>query len=169
MYVKEIRSKFHTLKIFLDKISYSKISWNLDTNFWHYFPNFLLNCINIRKFPEICTQIFWHCFPNFLLNYINIRKFPEAWTQSLALLPEFPFKLHKYSKIFWNLDTNFWYCFLNFLLYYINKPTRRTFCMYLFYNFCTNLHVSNDHFVLLYSAAQYKPCKALFVLSCRIQ
>ena len=31
---------------------------------------------------------------------------------------------------------------------YINKPTRCTFCMYLFYNFCTTLHVSNDHFVL---------------------
>ena len=30
---------------------------------------------------------------------------------------------------------------------YINKPTRCTFCMYLFYNFCTTLHVSNDHFV----------------------
>ena len=30
---------------------------------------------------------------------------------------------------------------------YINKPTRSTFCMYLFYNFCTTLHVSNDHFV----------------------
>ena len=30
---------------------------------------------------------------------------------------------------------------------YINKPTRCTFCMYLFYNFCTILHVSNDHFV----------------------
>ena len=29
----------------------------------------------------------------------------------------------------------------------INKPTRCTFCMYLFYNFCTILHVSNDHFV----------------------
>ena len=27
---------------------------------------------------------------------------------------------------------------------YINKPTRCTFCMYLFYNFCTTLHVSND-------------------------
>ena len=31
-------------------------------------------------------------------------------------------------------------------VYYINKPTRCTFCMYLFYNFCTTLHVSNDHF-----------------------
>ena len=30
---------------------------------------------------------------------------------------------------------------------YINKPTRCTFCMYLFYNFCTTLHVSKDHFV----------------------
>ena len=30
---------------------------------------------------------------------------------------------------------------------YINIPTRCTFCMYLFYNLCTNLHVLNDHFV----------------------
>ena len=30
---------------------------------------------------------------------------------------------------------------------YINKPTRRTFCTYLFYNLCTTLHVTNDHFV----------------------
>ena len=30
---------------------------------------------------------------------------------------------------------------------YVNKPTRRTFSMYLFYNFCTTLHVSNDRFV----------------------
>ena len=30
---------------------------------------------------------------------------------------------------------------------YINKPTRCTFCMYLFYNFCTIRHVSNGHFV----------------------
>ena len=30
---------------------------------------------------------------------------------------------------------------------YINKPTRYTSCMYLFYNFCTTLHVSKDHFV----------------------
>ena len=30
---------------------------------------------------------------------------------------------------------------------YINKQTRCTFCMYLFYNFCTTLHVSSDHFV----------------------
>ena len=30
---------------------------------------------------------------------------------------------------------------------YINKPTRCAFCMYLFCNFCTNLHVSNDHFI----------------------
>ena len=30
---------------------------------------------------------------------------------------------------------------------YIHKPTRCTFCMYLFYNLCTTLHVSNDHFV----------------------
>ena len=30
---------------------------------------------------------------------------------------------------------------------YINKPTRCTFCMYLFYNFCTTLHVSKDHFI----------------------
>ena len=29
----------------------------------------------------------------------------------------------------------------------IKGPTRCTFCMYLFYNFCTTLHVSNDHFV----------------------
>ena len=29
----------------------------------------------------------------------------------------------------------------------INKPTRCTFCMYLFYNLCTTLHVSNYHFV----------------------
>ena len=26
----------------------------------------------------------------------------------------------------------------------INKPTECTFCMYLFHNFCTTLHVSND-------------------------
>ena len=30
---------------------------------------------------------------------------------------------------------------------YINKPTICTFCMYLFYNFCTTLHVWNDHFL----------------------
>ena len=30
---------------------------------------------------------------------------------------------------------------------YINKPTRWAFCMYLFYNLCTTLHVSNGHFV----------------------
>ena len=30
---------------------------------------------------------------------------------------------------------------------YVNKPTRWTFCTYLFYNLCKNLHVSNDHFV----------------------
>ena len=30
---------------------------------------------------------------------------------------------------------------------YINKPIRCTLCMYLFYNFCTGLHVSNDYFV----------------------
>ena len=30
---------------------------------------------------------------------------------------------------------------------YINKPTRCTFCMYLFYNLSTTLHVSNDYFV----------------------
>ena len=29
----------------------------------------------------------------------------------------------------------------------INKPTRRTFCMYLFYNLFVTLHVSNDYFV----------------------
>ena len=30
---------------------------------------------------------------------------------------------------------------------YINKPTRCTFCIYLFYNLYTTLHVSNDHFI----------------------
>jgi hypothetical protein len=30
---------------------------------------------------------------------------------------------------------------------YKNKPTSCTFCMYLFYNLCTTLHVSNDYFV----------------------
>ena len=30
---------------------------------------------------------------------------------------------------------------------YINKPTRYIFCIYLLYNLCTTLHVSNDHFV----------------------
>ena len=60
---------------------------------------------------------------------------------------------------------------------YINKQTRCTFCMYLFYNFCTTLHVSKDNFVhqsgihkFTVSAAQYKPCKRAFtwfVLSCR--
>ena len=35
-------------------------------------------------------------------------------------------------------------CILN---NYIKKTTRCTFCMYLFYNFCTTLRVSNDHFV----------------------
>ena len=34
-----------------------------------------------------------------------------------------------------------------FIFFYINKPTRCTFCMCLFYNFCTTLHVSNDHSV----------------------
>ena len=28
----------------------------------------------------------------------------------------------------------------------INRPTRCTFCVYLFYNLCTTLHVSNDYF-----------------------
>ena len=31
----------------------------------------------------------------------------------------------------------------------MNKPTRCTFCMYLFYSFCTTLHVSIDHFIIL--------------------
>ena len=48
---------------------------------------------------------------------------------------------------------------------YINKPTRCTFCMYLFYNLCTTLHVSNGNFfhhqefIITLSAALYKPCK----------
>ena len=42
---------------------------------------------------------------------------------------------------------------------YIYKPTRCTFRICLFYNFCTTLHVSNDHFVhhqefMIYSILQ---------------
>ena len=29
---------------------------------------------------------------------------------------------------------------------YINKPTTCTFCVYLFHNFCANLHISNGYF-----------------------
>ena len=48
--------------------------------------------------------------------------------------------------------------------------------MYLFYNLCTTLHVSNDHFVhhqqfknLLHSAALYKPCKRVYLLGLTVR
>ena len=47
---------------------------------------------------------------------------------------------------------------------YTNKPTRCTFCMYLFYNLYTTPHVSNDHFVLHQEFMVYSMCSSVQTL-----
>ena len=44
--------------------------------------------------------------------------------------------------------------------YIINKPTGCTFCMYLLYNFCANLHALKDHFVH-HQEFMIAPCRTL--------
>ena len=69
---------------------------------------------------------------------------------------------HMYTP--YTQECNFYPCYMfrcDVSIIYINKPKRCTFCMYLFYNFCTTLYVSKDHFVHHQEFMIYSICSSV--------